>query len=264
VSRRPSSPRPHPEAGRRLARALAIVVAFVAMPARALAQYEPDEVPLVMASKDAGGGVALEWGVPAIPPTSGYNVRRCALASLRAGYFGNCIAAGLPATSYVDAGPGEGDVFYLVAGTFGGLEASLGVSDARRFTTPRMSAACNMPDPGGPLDLVVRLTPNQLVCGSQVVVEFASGVLTLLTGDCSGVQAGFFAQTAERGDFVEQICGSAVGSTGSGEIMRIHFDRGPCPLAPSSFQVRRCLVVVGGADCGDVTSTDQQCILRVQ
>jgi hypothetical protein len=255
---------PHPErAAAPALRALACALALGVATASA-AQYANDEVPDLRVTKDAGS-VVLAWGQPVTPPTNGYDVRRCLLRSLRAGYYGNCVAQNLSTPTWTDASPPSGATFYLAAGVYGSSEGSLGLLDALRYQVVRTAPPCDQPEVAQPLDLVVRLPAPLFVCGVQVRVRFPTDAVALTTGECTNFLMDAAESTNVDGDQAVQVCATAVGAMGSGEMLRFHFQRSDCPVPLESFSVLECQVLVGTAgDCAEVTAQDGACVLRLQ
>lgn len=250
------------ERSRRHRFGLAACAALIAAPAGA---WLPDEVPDLRVTT-AGGRVALSWQAPSLPADS-YIVRRCTLPSLRGGpfgapYFGDCVGSGT-ATTWDEPSP-AGSVFYLVSGSFAGVEGSLGESWNGRSFVGRPGEDCGNPSQPGPLTLIVLLDDVHLLCGSGLVVLFPPEALIYLSADCTGVQAGFVGAANEVSPGrVDLTCGSATGSVGSGEIARLEFQRTSCPVGRSAFDVPRCRIIAGDPDCGTQTFPAETCRLVV-
>jgi hypothetical protein len=252
-----------PEASRRIP--CRLVACAGLLWAMSLQAWSPDEVADLRVTT-AGGRVALAWQGPSIPADS-YIVRRCTLPSLRGGpfgapYFGDCVGSGT-ATTWDEPSP-AGTVFYLVSGSYAGVEGSLGDSWNGRSFIARPGEDCGNPSQPGPLTLVVILDNVHLLCGSGLVVFFPPEALTFVSADCTGVQSGFVGAANEVSPGrVDLTCGSATGAFGSGEIARFEFQRAACPAGRSAFDVTRCRILAGDPDCGTPIFPDETCRLIV-
>ena len=251
--------------------AVAATLSLVLPLAREARAWDADEVADLRVTH-AAGSVALTWQAPATTPGS-YIVRRCTLPALRGGqfgapYFGDCIATGLTATSFDEVEPaGIGGVFYLVSGSFGGVEGSLGDSWNGRSFVPRTGPDCSTPSRPGPLTLIVRILEPVHICGTDVRILYPEDAVTFVSADCTGIQAppSFFGVT--NGTIpgrVYQACASANGASGPGEIMRFEFQRSSCPARQSVVDVTKCRVLVGNPDCASNLEQDLTCVLSAQ
>ena len=174
-------------------------------------------------------------------------------------YFGNCVATGVLPTNWSEPSP-LGAVFYLVSGQIGGVEGSLGSSWNGQAFVPRTPTDCTAPEMPMPLTLVVSLDTPQLVCGTQIAISFPPGALAYSTSTCSGLQSGFFGAGNEpTPGHLAHVCASVAGVFGSGEIIRVEFQRNECPILESGIHVTRCTVLVGNPDCGAPATVEQTC-----
>jgi hypothetical protein len=250
--------------GLRLAAALGVLLLLAPAAAAQAPPAGPDEATNLRVSKGPGT-IRLAWDPPAVTP-DGYQVRRCVLPSLRnrpVPYYGNCVGQGITATTWEEPVPAHA-VFYLVSGRLAGAEGSIGRSFDGTSWTERVPVDCATPWPTGVVNVRVVLPDVTVVCGTDVIVTYPSGVTYVdASAACTDVTSGFLGVTnALVPGRIRHACVSATDGAGPGRITTMQFDRGDCPVPLSEFDVVQCLVIVGGADCGSTNAVEAPCTLE--
>lgn len=233
-------------------------VMVLGAPVRAQAPpADPSEVLSLRVTRDQSD-LRLDWMPPASSADT-YQVRRCTLPSLRAGFYGNCAAEGIVATTWSEPMPSAAAVFYLVSGTRAGVEGSHGRSFDGLLWRERFTPECSSPEVPGPFSVAVRLDEAIEFCGIAFTLRYPQGMVAFTSANCTDLASAFAGQTNDLGDRINQACawGGLDGPSGPGFVARIDFMRGACPLTVSEFELVTCEI----ADCDIVQTIPVSCSL---